>query len=84
MTLGCAVLYRRRGVGSALLRFSLELAKSNKCVSVKLHVHSSNSDAVAFYEKFGFTVKGEIGGYYRYLDPSTALLLERRIEENLT
>ena len=79
MTLGCLVLYRRKKIGTKLLNFVLDLSKAEKCSAVQLHVQSSNSDAVEFYEKFGFCVKDNIDNYYRYLKPTSALLLERLI-----
>ena len=77
MTLGCLVLYRRKKIGTALLNFVLERTEGEKCGAVQLHVHSSNTDAVLFYEKFGFSVKQTVENYYRYLNPTSAILLER-------
>ena len=84
MTLGCNVLYRRRGIGSALLQYALNLATEECFTKVKLHVQSTNSDAVDFYRKFGFRVVKEIEGYYRYLKPSGALLLEKCLGDGVT
>lgn len=77
MTLGVVVLARRRGVGAKLLGFVEEVARDNNCKSVQLHVHVANEDATEFYKKFGFDVKERIGGYYKYLKPPDALLLQK-------
>ena len=77
MTLGCLVLYRRKKIGTSLLNFVLELSRAENCRAIHLHVHSSNDEAVQFYEKFGFSVKETIENYYRYLKPTTGLFLER-------
>ncbi|KAL5251995.1 hypothetical protein ACHWQZ_G014962 [Mnemiopsis leidyi] len=77
MTLGCLVMYRRKKIGTSLLNFVLELSRSENCCSIQLHVHSSNDEAVQFYEKFGFRVKETLENYYRYLKPTTGLFLER-------
>lgn len=66
--LNIAVLpeFRRRGIGSMLLRDALlEL----KCLSpditiITLEVRESNTAAIKLYEKFGFKITGRRGGYY--------------------
>ena len=79
MTLGCLVMFRRRGVGSALVRFVVELAREVGAARIQLHVHSINEDAVMFYQRFGFVVREELPGYYRYLTPPSAVLLVKEL-----
>ncbi|MGC1620709.1 MAG: ribosomal protein S18-alanine N-acetyltransferase [Candidatus Acidiferrum sp.] len=69
---------RRRGNGHALLaaahaEFSLGGAKS-----VYLEVRQSNTSAIAFYERHGFSISGLRKGYYR--DPhEPALTLVKKL-----
>jgi predicted GNAT family N-acyltransferase len=48
--------WRRRGVGSAVLRALLDLARKQQSPVVRLH---AQRHAVAFYAKHGFTVTSE-------------------------
>ncbi len=50
--------YRRRGVGSCLLAAVIDEARRNSFPSVTLHVWEDNSDALAFYQSFGFREAG--------------------------
>lgn len=50
--------YRRRGVGSCLLGAVIDEARRNAFPSVTLHVWEDNTDALAFYERFGFREAG--------------------------
>jgi GNAT superfamily N-acetyltransferase len=49
--------YRSRGVGSLLLRETMEWAKLMEADDLRLHVHSANRDAIAYYEGRGFRHK---------------------------
>lgn len=46
--------YRRRGIGSLLLRHSLESARSQRCRNAVLEVEGGNEPAIRLYRKFGF------------------------------
>lgn len=48
--------WRGRGVGSAILRLLLELARKEGHATVRLH---AQTQALGFYEKHGFQVVGE-------------------------
>ena len=57
--------YRRRGLGTALLN-TLEQRLVLRGVTVlALEVRRSNADAIALYEKHGFTLAGVRKNYYR-------------------
>lgn len=45
---------RSRGVGSAMLRWAIELARSRNCVMVQLTTDRAREDALRFYEGLGF------------------------------
>ncbi len=66
--LGVKVLDRRRGHGSAMLRFLDECTGTAR--PIVLHVSVSNEEAVQFYRARGFRVDDTVPGYYRRLEPS--------------
>ncbi|VEL25198.1 unnamed protein product [Protopolystoma xenopodis] len=83
MTLGCLAPYRRLGIGSMLLRHVSKFChKHGHLESIFLHVQVSNTDAVEFYKKFGFSISGEIKGYYRRITPQGAYILEKRLPDS--
>ncbi|KAI3831486.1 hypothetical protein MKX03_016592 [Papaver bracteatum] len=47
---------RRIGVGSSMLKFAIESAKQNGIKQVFLYVRRDNKQALALYEKLGFTI----------------------------
>jgi ribosomal-protein-alanine N-acetyltransferase len=56
---------RRKGHGSALLRWVLDFARSVGCTEATLEVRPSNRGARALYEAHGFRQVGRRKGYYR-------------------
>lgn len=48
--------FRRKGIGSFLLRHTIMTAKDENCRSVVLDVDSGNEPAVRLYRKFGFNL----------------------------
>ncbi len=52
--------YRSGGVGSLLLHEAIEWAKIMEADDLQLHVHSANSEAVAYYEGQGFKQKFQV------------------------
>jgi ribosomal protein S18 acetylase RimI-like enzyme len=78
MTLGCLAPYRRLGVGSAMLEHLLKICEQDGTFShIYLHVQVNNTDAIKFYEKFGFTVVDRKENYYRRLEPADAFVLQK-------
>ncbi|MDO4312823.1 MAG: GNAT family N-acetyltransferase [Eubacteriales bacterium] len=45
-----------KGIGSALVKKALEMAKEDSCVAVRLDTGEQNTPAVALYRKLGFQV----------------------------
>jgi len=69
--------YRRRGVGTALMKVALEGLKNYGVKEVYLEVRVSNTPAIRLYEKFGFVKKRIIPSYY--LDGEDAYLMVKPI-----
>ncbi|WFD04457.1 N-terminal methionine N(alpha)-acetyltransferase NatE [Malassezia obtusa] len=84
MTLGVLPAYRHLGIASALLQQVLEHAApgtkfNGRTVEVvSLHVHTANTAARAFYERFGFEAVHTEPEYYKKLEPRSAWVLEKR------
>jgi len=58
--------YRGRGIGSALLRRTLEVMRDvYRAESVYLEVRVSNEPAIRLYRRFGFKIVRRIPYYYR-------------------
>ena len=71
--------YRRRGIGSALLREAINVMQRNYDVdAVYLEVRVSNYPAISLYEKFGFVKARIIKGYYR--DGEDAYVMVKRLK----
>lgn len=86
MTLAVLAPYRGRGIGSQLLRSTLDcFERRNLYVvdEIALHVQICNEDAMRFYtERFGFT-KGEmVKNYYRRVNPPHCYLLYKKMIRN--
>lgn len=58
--LGMGVMdaYRGDGIGTALLHNTIDQARSQGLTRVELTVRANNTNAMALYEKFGFSVEG--------------------------
>jgi ribosomal-protein-alanine N-acetyltransferase len=56
--------FRRKGIGDALLRRVIRIARRRGVARVSLTVRVENQDAAAFYRRFGFKRTGRIRRYY--------------------
>ena len=80
MILSTIPTYRRRGVASELVRHVLESVRSIPGLNeIYLHVQTSNTAALAFYQTMGFLVSHEIKNYYRRLNPPHCFVLTRSL-----
>jgi len=70
LALGVFILYRRRGIGSALLNLFIKQCKSKE---IYLHVSAESIESITFYQKFGFTSVCRVPNYYRGLVENTAI-----------
>ena len=76
MTLTVLPTYRRRGIATMLLEHILETAaKDSRIEEVYLHVQTSNTDALQFYEKYSFENVGIIENYYKRIEPPNCYIL---------
>lgn len=65
LNIGVAAAQQRKGLGRAMLRGMLELARGKNMRRVFLEVRPSNTAAVALYRSAGFSEVGLRRGYYR-------------------
>ena len=62
---------RRIGVGNALISFAFEQAKSRGCLQISVDTRERNIEAMALYEKVGFSAES--------LSEGRRILLRRRL-----
>eukprot|EP00041_Stephanoeca_diplocostata_P004987 m.54240 g.54240 ORF g.54240 m.54240 type:complete len:172 (-) comp15500_c0_seq1:212-727(-) len=80
MTLGCLAPYRRLGIGSTLLEHVYSLAREDKDLSaIRLHVQTTNEDAIGFYKKHNFEITGTESNYYTKLETGDAHIFEKKL-----
>lgn len=60
--------HRKKGLAKAMLQRLILIARINHARRIWLEVRASNDDAIRFYQKAGFEVKGKRRNYYRYQD----------------
>jgi len=61
--MGVAASHRGRGIGSALLRATLDAAAAQGIRRVELVVRADNAAAIALYERLGFELEGRLRDY---------------------
>ena len=64
IAIGVRDVYRRLGIGEALLIATIELSQILNCSIVTLEVRASNTVAQELYKKYGFQVVGRRPRYY--------------------
>jgi len=47
------------------------------------HVQVSNTDAIAFYERFGFRIIERKENYYKRIEPADAFVLQKNLKPTL-
>jgi ribosomal-protein-alanine N-acetyltransferase len=68
LSIGVGPVYRRRAIGSALLRESMERCRRAGAATIFLEVATDNRSAQRLYRSFGFDEVGEREGYYQRPD----------------
>ncbi|KAF2209311.1 hypothetical protein CERZMDRAFT_47546 [Cercospora zeae-maydis SCOH1-5] len=72
--------YRKHGIATHLLRTVVQKAAEDYGVTrVAAHVWEANVDGLAWYRQRGFRETGRESEYYRRLEPSGAVLVERAV-----
>ena len=61
--MGLAASHRGRGLGSALLRATIDAASASGIRRVELIVRADNIGAIRLYERHGFELEGRLGDY---------------------
>jgi len=56
--------FRRKGLGSKLMKYIINISSAMKIKNIFLEVRASNYSALKFYEKFGFKKIGSRKKYY--------------------
>lgn len=80
LNLAVALESRRSGVGRALLSSALESLRSRGVTRVFLEVRESNTSAIVFYAKHGFSKSGRREDYYH--DPrESAIVMQRKLAQ---
>lgn len=64
LNLSVSAARQRQGVGSALLREVIRVARERGAANMFLEVRPSNAPALGLYDAFGFNRIGERRGYY--------------------
>jgi ribosomal-protein-alanine N-acetyltransferase len=70
--------YRRHGVGSALLAYTVMQMKKHGIKQIELEVRKTNAAAIAFWQKLGFVLFGSLPGFYG--DGEEALRMRKIID----
>jgi ribosomal-protein-alanine N-acetyltransferase len=65
LMLGVTELYRKQGIGSALLEQFLKEMKQQKIQVVELEVRTSNTGALHFYQTKGFVLHATLRQFYQ-------------------
>ncbi|KAK4508026.1 hypothetical protein PRZ48_001762 [Zasmidium cellare] len=79
-TLALLSPYRGHGIAASLLRTVTRRAIEDYGISsVGAHVWEANGEGLEWYRKRGFREVGREEGYYRRLDPSSAVVMQRDV-----
>ncbi len=78
LLLGVTETHRNRHIGSALLQKLIPRAYARGASLITLEVRQSNTAAIAFYEKYGFTIRYIIPRFYK--DNESAYVMNRVLQ----
>lgn len=67
--------HRKLGIGSSLLEFIINFAKTRNMSSITLEVNENNLAAICLYEKYGFQKVGLRKKYYHNIDNAILMTL---------
>ena len=60
-TLAVHPAYRRNGTAKKLIQFAENLAKQQKCKTIRFDTAVENAPAIRLYEQLGYAYRGEVG-----------------------
>ena len=69
--------YRRRGIGSLLVKYTFNGVKNLPVTTVELEVRTTNYEGICFWKSLGFSTLKIIPGYYS--DGTDALLMRKSL-----
>ena len=69
--------HKRKGFGNALLEYSI---KETLATKITLDLHEHNTEALSFYENFGFNIIAKRRNYYEKPTKGDALIMELNIK----
>lgn len=81
MTLAVLSAYRGYGIGKQLVEHIIKYAKTTSVKEIYCHVWVGNEEAMAWYERVGFTKCELVAGYYRKMDPAGDAYIFKKIIE---
>ena len=67
--------YRRRGIGSALMKEIIKQASLMGINKIRLEVKVNNKEAIRFYTRFGFAIASRLPHYYNTGEDGFLMLL---------
>lgn len=67
---------RHRGVGSEMMVKFLSACRSLNCLNIELEVRKDNINAIRFYQRFGFKLKGLKEEYYHDGEDAFVMTME--------
>jgi len=74
LNIAVAAPHKRKGIGSRMLKFLIDMAEREQKRVVTLEVREGNTGAISFYQGFGFEIIGKKEGYYREDDEDAILM----------
>lgn len=68
--------HQRKGIGSEILAFTLDVIRKSPIVRVRLEVKVDNNQAIQFYKKRGFKIRTKLNEYYDDLSDGYLMIKE--------
>lgn len=65
--------YQRKGIGTKIMDYSMDIIEKTPIKRVRLEVKTTNKTAIKFYERLGFEIKAIFENYYE--DKSNAFVM---------
>ncbi len=82
MLLAVVPKYRGQGLGSRLLEWQLECARTAGIQRIHLECRQKNGGAITFYRRHGFAVEESLRGYYQHREDGYRMTLSLRLPDS--